>query len=122
MIELLVLLVMIALLLAAPLIITFVFIAIIAVTLRALPYVGWIVLALIAVTVIAGCAKPAPVFTVQASPFPSQLLDCKPEPMPPATGTQRQVATYVLDLADAGDDCRQKLGAVKAIEASRHAP
>lgn len=77
----------------------------------AIPLVALVVL----VGFLAGCAKPAPVVSVAGPDVPDQLLSCKPEPVPPATGTQRAVATYVLDLADAGDDCRQKLGAVRSI-------
>ena len=41
------------------------------------------------------------------------LLRCRPEPDPlPATARQRDIAPYVIDLAEAGADCRRKLGTV----------
>lgn len=78
----------------------------------ALPILG--VLVLIGL-LFGGCAKPRPAIEVTGPTVPDQLLACKPEPSPPATGTQRGVAHYVLDLAEAGDDCRTKLGAVRSI-------
>ncbi len=46
---------------------------------------------------------------------PAPLLTCEPAPAPPSTGTQRQVASYVVDLWSAGQDCRDKLGQVRGI-------
>lgn len=41
------------------------------------------------------------------------LLHCRPEPEPlPATARQHDIAPYVLDLVEAGADCRRKLGTV----------
>jgi hypothetical protein len=43
------------------------------------------------------------------------LLSCKPEPAAPApTAKMRAVAPYVVDLAEAGEDCRRKLDTVRA--------
>ncbi len=120
MIEPLVVLLIMAMLLAAPVLVLVAWIAVIVLAFQALRFIVPLFLMLLVATALLGCAK-APIVSVQAAPIPGQLLECKPEPMPPATGSQRQVASYVLDLADAGDDCRQKLGAVKAIEASRRA-
>ena len=69
----------------------------------------------VAITILGGCAKPSPAITVAGPSVPDQLLTCRDEPTPPATGTQRAVALYVIDLADAGDDCRQKLAGVRGI-------
>ena len=46
---------------------------------------------------------------------PASLLDCAAQPLPPAITSQRDVALYLLDLAEAGEDCRGKLAAVKGI-------
>lgn len=44
------------------------------------------------------------------------LLHCKAEPEPLGPGArQRDVAPYALDLAEAGRDCRRKLGTVAKI-------
>ncbi|KZC01420.1 hypothetical protein ABID82_004256 [Methylobacterium sp. PvP062] len=43
------------------------------------------------------------------------LLSCSPEPAPPApTAKMKAVAPYVVDLAQAGEDCRRKLDTVRA--------
>lgn len=45
---------------------------------------------------------------------PDALLTCADQPEPPAgTLTQAGVAGYIVSALDAGEDCRQKLGAVK---------
>jgi len=52
---------------------------------------------------------------------PSELLSCAPQPLPPKVGAkggplmQSDVALYLLDVADAGDDCRIKLDAVRKL-------
>ena len=115
MLELLTLFLIIGGLFAAPFIIIASWIAIVFLAIRLIPYAGWIVVGLIAVTILSGCAKPSPAITVAGPVVPGQLLECRGEPAPPATGTQRTVALYVIDLADAGDDCRQKLAAVRGI-------
>ena len=115
MLELLTLLLIIGGLFAAPFVIIASWIAIVFLAIRLIPYAGWIVLGLIAVTILGGCAKPSKAITVGGPSVPDQLLTCRDEPAPPATGTQRAVALYVIDLADAGDDCRTKLGAVRSI-------
>lgn len=78
----------------------------------ALPTLGILVLLGL---ILGGCAKPSPAIEVAGPTVPDQLLTCRDEPTPPATGTQRAVALYVIDLAEAGDDCRAKLGAVRSI-------
>lgn len=115
MLELLTLLLIIGGLFAAPFVIIASWIAIVFLAIRLIPYAGWIVLGLISLTVLSGCAKPSPAITVAGPSVPDQLLTCRAEPTPPATGSQRAVALYVIDLADAGDDCRQKLAGVRGI-------
>lgn len=78
----------------------------------ALPILGVLVLIGLA---LGGCATPSPAIEVAGPSVPDQLLTCRDEPTPPTTGTQRAVALYVIDLADAGDDCRQKLAGVRGI-------
>lgn len=74
--------------------------------------------AVIAVLVLGGCsATPtASVSVPQArvvSP-PDALLRCMSEPKaPPRGSSQAAVAEFVLDLGEAGRDCRGKLGAVR---------
>lgn len=46
---------------------------------------------------------------------PADLRTCAAEPVAPAAETQRTVARYVVDLADAGEDCRSKLNALNRI-------
>jgi hypothetical protein len=41
------------------------------------------------------------------------LLTCLPQPVPGAIASDADVANYILDLADAGADCRERLAAVK---------
>jgi hypothetical protein len=115
MLELLILLCLVGGLLAAPFVIIACWFAIVFLAIRLIPYAGWIVVGLIAVTVLGGCAKPSPAIEVAGPVVPDQLLTCRAEPVPPATGTQRKVALYVIDLVDAGADCRSKLGAVRSI-------
>lgn len=47
--------------------------------------------------------------------IPPVLLDCLESPEPPAGDTQRDVAEFMIRLWDAGEDCRSKLAAVKAL-------
>jgi hypothetical protein len=46
---------------------------------------------------------------------PDTLLVCAPEPVPGNLDKQSKVAEYIVDLSDAGEDCRSKLGAVSRI-------
>ena len=46
---------------------------------------------------------------------PADLLNCAPDPAVPDAPDQRAVAVYLLDLWDAGEDCRRKLGAVRGF-------
>jgi hypothetical protein len=46
---------------------------------------------------------------------PPSLLACAPQPEPPVVTTDTDLTDWILDLADAGADCRSKLGAVGTI-------
>ena len=43
------------------------------------------------------------------------LLACPDEPAPPAAGTQRDVAAFIVDLREAGATCRGNLAAVRQV-------
>jgi hypothetical protein len=64
----------------------------------------------LAVLPLAACHQERPTLSI-----PGSLLRCAPRPVPPAGGTQRQVAGYVVDLADAHADCEGKLGRVRGL-------
>lgn len=51
---------------------------------------------------------------VVAAP-PAEMLTCAPSPEVPTADSQRAVAEYVVELWDAGEDCRQRLGAVREL-------
>ena len=86
-----------------------------------------LVLLIIATVTLTGCqtTTPAPEVRVELVErhIPATLLHCRGEPRPPAKpASQGQAARYVLDLAEAGRDCRSKLGAVRAeVERQRAA-
>ena len=52
--------------------------------------------------------------TVVAAP-PDEMLTCAPSPEVPTADSQRAVAEYVVELWDAGEDCRQHLAAVRQL-------
>jgi hypothetical protein len=43
------------------------------------------------------------------------LLTCPEEPAPPAAGTQRDAAAFIVDLREAGATCRGNLAAVRQV-------
>lgn len=57
---------------------------------------------------------------------PPSLLVCPGQPQPPAQPRQEDVALYLIDLAQAGETCRQRLVEVhqllKKFRESDHAP
>ncbi|ACB80035.1 hypothetical protein C0214_10970 [Methylobacterium sp. DM1] len=59
---------------------------------------------------LAACHQERPSLSIPAS-----LLRCSPRPVPPAGGTQRDVAGYVVDLDAAHGDCHGKLGRVRGL-------
>lgn len=66
-------------------------------------------LALLPLLFCSACGKDV---VVQRVPVPERLLTCKAEPAPPAEDTDKAVAGYLVDLIEAGADCRSKVKAV----------
>jgi len=69
------------------------------------------ILTLVFAVVLAGCATTAPI-------VPATLLQCEPQPKSPAKdpgATERDAALYIVQLAEAGADCRDKLGSVRRL-------
>jgi hypothetical protein len=71
-----------------------------------------------AMALLGACAALEPVERVVRVPVPvsppSALLRCIDAPAPPAGEyTQDDVSGFVLDLSEAGEDCREKLDAVR---------
>lgn len=63
----------------------------------------------------AACAAP-PAPLLLRPEIPADLLACQAQPDPPATvRTDADLATWIVDLATAGDDCRSRLGRVKDL-------
>lgn len=61
-----------------------------------------------------GCARSVPTIRLQRLEPPSGLLTCESQPgAPTGNFTQRTVADFILRLAAAGEDCREKLAAVR---------
>lgn len=58
---------------------------------------------------------PLPRVEVQRLTVPPALLSCQPQPDPPTMVDDRALALYILALADAGDDCRDRLGRVRGL-------
>lgn len=81
------------------------------------PTTPWRALCLL--PLLTACASAPPVVLTKIQEVPQQvplaLLSCAPEPAVPAGSMQSDVAGYLLDALDAGDDCRAKLGAVRAL-------
>jgi len=67
------------------------------------------IIASLSLLLLSACAKPI-------SPLlpPSALRQCSPEPAPPNANSQRAVALYLLELREAGADCRDRLAALNA--------
>jgi hypothetical protein len=69
------------------------------------------VIALLSALALTGCATTGTV-------VPPSLLECTDQPLSPAgdtTATQADVGVWVIDMAEAGADCRSKLGAVRRL-------
>ena len=63
---------------------------------------------------VCGCAETRTIEHTQVVAPPAALLECRSQPEPPAPPVASgDVATYILDLAEAGGDCRGKLAAVR---------
>ena len=57
-----------------------------------------------------GCAPAPPPVVVPAS-----LLSCAPEPAVPQSPDDTALARLIVDLAEAGADCRARLAAVRMV-------
>jgi hypothetical protein len=65
-----------------------------------------------------GCAQgPISVTKFQHFTTPAELQTCKVEPAVPQTFTQdSQLGYYILDMRDAGQDCRDKMARRNQVE------
>ena len=61
-----------------------------------------------------GCTVPPPPPALVPQYIPDELLACPPEPPRPAANDQA-TAKWVIEGFEAGRDCRDKLGRVKAL-------
>ncbi len=61
------------------------------------------------------CAKAPRLAVVDRPSIPDELLTCPARPEPPVAGDDRDLAGWILDLAQAGDVCRSHLGAVAGL-------
>jgi hypothetical protein len=74
-------------------------------------------LLLFCVTLLTACGSdrvPGPTVYVKQD-VPAVLLECSAEPAVPQAETQAEVAEYVVQLSDAGQDCRDKLAQVRKL-------
>ena len=67
--------------------------------------------ALLCAISLTGCAGH-PVLSPRQN-LPADWLVCKPQPAPGEIVSDAGVANFILDLADAGAECREHLSAVK---------
>jgi hypothetical protein len=51
---------------------------------------------------------------VQRVPVPEKWLTCAAQPKAPDEDTDKAVATFIVDLIEAGEDCRATVAAIKA--------
>lgn len=61
------------------------------------------------------CTKTLTEIRVERIDVPPSLLVCLPAPERPALKTQRDVSFWAAALWEAGQDCRDKLAAVRSI-------
>lgn len=68
-------------------------------------------------TPLTGCGGDRLVPEVSVVPLqvPPSLLSCAPPPAARPVDSQRDVALLIVDLAEAGADCRTKLAAVRRV-------
>ena len=60
---------------------------------------------------LSGCALPDP----PARLVPATLMVCRPEPAVPDLTEDAVVMLYIVDLVEAGEDCRSRLARVREI-------
>lgn len=74
---------------------------------------------IIAVLALAGCAtteRVVPRIETRTVEVPPSLLRCMPEPQARAAwASQRDVALFLIKLAEAGEDCRLRLEAIRKL-------
>ena len=58
--------------------------------------------------------------TTPPLPIPSNMILCQEAPEVPTSPTDKQLALFILELSDAGQECREKLLAIKAIEEEKN--
>lgn len=66
------------------------------------------------IVLLSACASSKPIDPVATLEVPRELLTCRPAPRLPEIRSQRDVAGYVVELWESGEDCRQKLDAVRS--------
>ena len=71
--------------------------------------------ALLSVLLYAACSSPPVVALQPKESLPPAMWQCQPEPPRPSLGTDADLAGWIVDLAYAGRDCRQKLAGAKAV-------
>lgn len=77
---------------------------------------------LVVLSLLTGCQTPrtrdvvVPRIEERRIEIPDSLLSCMPEPIASrGWATQRDVALFMVRLAEAGEDCRTKLAAVRRL-------
>ena len=81
----------------------------------------YIIGASLLIMLISGCAhKPPPEVVTKIETrqifVPEALLTCMPEPQAREVWqSQKQVALYLIQVSEAGEDCRQKLDGVRKL-------
>lgn len=70
-----------------------------------------IMLALPCLAFLPSCGKE---IVVQRVPVPEKWLTCAAQPKAPDEDTDKAVATFIVDLIAAGEDCRATVAAIKA--------
>lgn len=68
-------------------------------------------IALLCALLSTGCAPAPPAALV----VPPSLLTCAPEPTAPEAPDDPALARWILDLAEAGADCRSRLNAIRMV-------
>lgn len=69
---------------------------------------------LLSLLLLLGCGNGPPTLVRQIVPI--SLLECPPEPPPPSVQSDDQeLALWLVDLATAGADCRDRLARVKEL-------
>lgn len=71
--------------------------------------------ALLCVSALSACAPAAPQPPLSLAP---SLLTCRPEPPVPELNEDADLMRYVLDLIEAGEDCRERLARLREVAGS----